>query len=253
MDEEGKFSPPYNIAWATFLTSVERIAQDPPGRIDRSYLGSVSGTIQTYLIAALKSFSLIDDEGRPTRVKDMADPEARKAVIRSLLEEFYPGMVALGTSSTTVGQLNEEWSKAFPNLTGESKVKGIRFFISAMTYADLPRSSLWGGVKAPRGASTSKPKTRKVKTVDQNRDQGGSTGGGTSGETVVVDLGDAGRVTVTVNVQWLQLDDDTFAALRKSITDLKALAKAASSKAGPKSSASAETETKDDAPEGSEE
>jgi uncharacterized protein DUF5343 len=153
MEPQTSFVPPYNIPWATFLSTVERIAADPPGRIDRSYLGSQSGNVQTYLISALKAFGLIDQDARPTRINEFADPAARKPKMADLLREFYPTLVELGQTKATNDELREAFSKAFPGVTGESKVKAIRFFLSAMAYAELPVSALWASVKAPRGTS----------------------------------------------------------------------------------------------------
>jgi hypothetical protein len=160
MDADGKFAPPYNIPWATFLSTVERIAVDPPNRVDRSFLDSQSGTIQTYLIAALKAFNLINEEARPTGVLAFADPDLRKANVAELLRRYYPTIVPLGTTNSTPGELAEAFAEAFPNITGESRVKAIRFFLSAMAYAELPTAQLWGTVKAPRGASGRKTTRR---------------------------------------------------------------------------------------------
>ena len=180
MDAEGKFSPPYNIPWTTFLTLVERIAVDPPGRVDRSYLDSQSGTVQTYLIAAFKGFGLINTEARPTpRIREFEDPETRKEKVASLLREFYPRMVELGTTNTTMGELTEAFAEEFPNITGESRVKAIRFFLSAMAYADLPTSKQWGSVKAPRGASGRKSTGAGRRSTRSN----GGTGATNSGES----------------------------------------------------------------------
>lgn len=156
MDTESPFSPPYNIAWATFLSTAERIAEDPPTRVDRSYLDSQSGTIQTYLIAAYKGFGLIDADSRPTGILGWVDPDVRKRKVADLMRTYYSTIVPLGTTNSTTGELSDAFASAFPQITGESRVKAIRFFLSAMTYAELPRAPLWGQVKAPRGASGKK-------------------------------------------------------------------------------------------------
>src|SRR5260370_31126694 len=103
VDTESKtFMPPYNISWATFLSTLERMAADPPNRVDRSYLDSQSGTVQTYLIAAFKAFNLISDEARPTdAVNIFADPELRKEMIADLIQTYYPTIVPLGKTNST--------------------------------------------------------------------------------------------------------------------------------------------------------
>jgi hypothetical protein len=155
MDTEPKaFMPPYNISWATFLSTLERMAADPPSRVDRSYLDSQSGTVQTYLIAAYKTFGLINEDARPTEAVNLfADPELRKEMIADLIRANYPTILALGEANSTPGELAEAFSEAYPTLTGQSRVKAIRFFLSAATYADLKMSPLWKPPKAPRGSS----------------------------------------------------------------------------------------------------
>lgn len=217
MDTESKFSPPYNIPWATFLSTVERIAADPPGRVDRSYLDSQSGNIQTYLIAALKGFELIDDESRPTKVLEFADEAKRKALVADMLQAKYGSVVPLGESNTTNGQLADGFSQAFPQITGESRVKAVRFFLGAMAYADLPTSPLWSSVKAARGSSSPR-RGKKARTAPPP-----AASAMPQGERTTVDLGDAGTVTVIANLRWLMLTDDQVDAIRGAIRGLKAL------------------------------
>lgn len=162
MDTEPKtFIPPYNISWVTFLSTLERMAADPPNRVDRSYLDSQAGTVQTYLIAAFKAFGLVNDEARPTEwVHAFAEPDQRKAMIADLLKAHYATIIPLGLTNSTSGELAEAFSSAFPSLTGESRVKAIRFFLSAATYADLKLSPMWKAPKAPRGNSGTRRSAR---------------------------------------------------------------------------------------------
>lgn len=159
MDEATKFSPPYNVPWATFLSTIERIAGDPPGRVDRSYLDSMAGNTQTYVIAALKGFGLIDSESRPTGVLAFAVVEDRKSEMASVFKRHYGGVIPLGETNSTQGQLNDAFAETFPNITGDSRVKAVRFFLAGMAYAELPISSLWSSVKAPRGTGASSRRT----------------------------------------------------------------------------------------------
>jgi hypothetical protein len=156
MDTESStaFSPPYNIAWATFLSTLERMAADPPNRVDRSYLGSQAGTVQTYLIASYRSFGFIDEAARPTQaLLAFGNEDGRKGMIADLLRANYPSIVPLGETNSTPGELAEEFAKAWPSVTGESRVKAIRFFLAAAAYADVKLSPLWKPPKAPRGSS----------------------------------------------------------------------------------------------------
>lgn len=151
MDTNGKgFSPPYNIPWATFMTSVEKIASDLPNKLDRSYLGSMSGGLKSYLISAFKGFGLIhDDLTVSSELKELAtQTDKRPEIIGMLLRKFYPRAVELGTTNSTPGELDKAFSEMFPSLSGESRTKAIRFYLAASDFAGIPRSPLWKSPKA---------------------------------------------------------------------------------------------------------
>lgn len=167
--ETREFSPPYNIPWKSFLNTVDRVIAEWPNKVDRSYLASQAGTVQTYLISAFKGFGLIDDDNRITPFFKGWDPDpaTRPEQIAALLRTYYPTMVALGTTNATPAELSDAFAEAFPSVTGESRVKAMRFYLAAAEYAGLPRSSLW---KAPRAAGSSggarKPRGRKPNSTN---------------------------------------------------------------------------------------
>lgn len=165
-DETATFSPPYNVPWATFVNTLLRIANESPTKVDRSYLASTAGTVQTYLIAAFRGFGLIDAESRPTEALDefsLLATEKQPEFIGDLLRSYYPTIVSVGERNSTPGELNEAFAEAFPTVTGESRVKALRFYLAGVEFAGLPKSPLWKLPKAspsgPRKASArSKPK-----------------------------------------------------------------------------------------------
>ena len=165
-DEQGReFSPPYNIPWATFLNTVERAANDLPNVIDRSYLESQAGSIQTYIIAALKGFDLIDENLRPTGLKRFAEqPDGRPALVAEMLERHYGPMLKLGQTKATSGELDKSFGEHFPRVTGESRKKAIRFFLAAANYAEVQISPLW---KVPKAG----PSTRRGSRTKSSRQQ----------------------------------------------------------------------------------
>jgi hypothetical protein len=122
--------------------------------VDRSYLSSRAGNVQTYLIAAYRAFRLIDEGAHPTAVLlKFADPEVRKGMIADLLRTYYPTIIPLGQTNSKPAQLAEAFAQAFESVTGESRVKAIRFFLAAPAYSDIKLSPLWKPPKAPRGSS----------------------------------------------------------------------------------------------------
>lgn len=148
-----QFSPPYNVPWATFISTVDKVAADLPNRVDRTYLNSQSGGIQTYLLAAFRGFGFINDEYYVTpKFKDIiANGADRQSKMADLLREFYRDAVELGTTNATPGELAEAFRKAFPSVNGDSQKKAIRFFLAGAEYAGLPTSPLWKTGRARNG------------------------------------------------------------------------------------------------------
>lgn len=151
-NESDDFSPPYNVPWATFLATIERIAADLPNKVDRSYLSSRSGSEQSYLISAFRGFGLINEDNvtQPDLRKLAEDSEDRPAMVADLLNRFYPKAMALGSSNSTPGELESAFADMFTTVTGASRIKAIRFFLAAAEYAGVPRSPLWKAPKASR-------------------------------------------------------------------------------------------------------
>lgn len=159
------FTPPYNVPWATFIGTVERVAAELPNRVDRFYLSNQSGTTQTYLISALKGFGLIRDDLTVSKDvwRPLADEETRRSAVAELFRTHYLKAVELGATNATDGELNDAFAAMFPSVTGQSRVKAIRFFLFGTAYAALPRSPLWKAAKvsASQGAGR-KSKSRKT-------------------------------------------------------------------------------------------
>lgn len=124
----------------------------------------MSGGLKSYLISAFKGFGLIDDDLTVTEeLKTLAtNPDKRPEMIGDLIREFYPQAVELGTSNSTTGELEGAFAEMFPSVTGESRTKAIRFFLSACDFAGVPRSSLW---KAPKAGQSGARRGRPRKAV----------------------------------------------------------------------------------------
>jgi hypothetical protein len=136
--------PPY-ISYRTFYNFIERLQQQVPARIDRSYWGDMlSGGTGTQLMAALRFLELVDDNGRPTdRLKPLATSrgdqrltELRKIVLNSF------GFVLEGEldpQNATYSQLEEIFNEKY-QLTGQLSRKCIRFFIELSNNAGITLS-----------------------------------------------------------------------------------------------------------------
>lgn len=142
-------TPPY-IAFKTVTTLVDRmVREEPPSRIDKSYLDTFSGGYQSQVLAALHSLDLLEPDGRlADRLKLLvkADEPGRKAIVGEMVREFYPDALALGTNATQQ-QLLDAFSAMSAKVTGDTRRKAIAFFLNACQFSGVPVSRHW---KTPR-------------------------------------------------------------------------------------------------------
>jgi hypothetical protein len=223
--------PPY-LPFQTFLSFIEELASKPlPPQIDRSMMSSKSGTDQANLFSALKFFGLID-KGQAVQegltLIASSDEEGRRRAIGGLLRAYYPKQFAVseqnGTEKLLLDSIEADWG-----YTGDTRRKAMTFFLHGARWAGLELSAHFPQTRMGSGRSTApRPKRAPKKKPDgagsnpNGQGQSGS-GGGEGGEIVNVSLGSAGSIRVDVRVKWLELDDDTFADLRRIVKELRAL------------------------------
>jgi len=153
-DTERKILPPY-LAYRTFSTFTNGLRVAIPGRIDRSLMGTMSGTAQGQLIAALRYLDLVTAHGSPTekltRFVNSEGPERQK-ILKDILTSAYTFLFQGGfdLQRATARQLEEEFSKV--GASGETVRKCIAFFTAAAKDADLPLSPYVRGKRGARGA-----------------------------------------------------------------------------------------------------
>jgi hypothetical protein len=136
-----------------------------PTRIDKSFLGHLSGGVQSHLFASMRSLGLIDNDRAPT--EDMRElvtsGDERPAVYRRLLEKHYPWAVALGTTATHQ-QLQEAFTDNSPALSASTREKALSFYLAAATYAGVPLSK-WFKTSSGSGAQRRAAPPRKKSVV----------------------------------------------------------------------------------------
>lgn len=214
METDSGFVPPYGVTWSTFVNTLDKMKQeDVPNRIDRSYLGSTAGTLQTYLIAAFRSFGLIEEGGEVKKeLVELAKSEDRPADVAALLEEHYPTVVALGKTKATPAELDELFTQEWDQ-RGETRVKAVRFYLGAATYAGVQTSPLW---KAPRAAPATGRRRNRGGRGSTNSDAGGITtstppAAGSTTKTIMLKSGGSIALTVSVDLFSMSDADRTFA------------------------------------------
>lgn len=148
--------PPY-IAFKTLVDIVERMErEEPPTRVDPTYLDSYAGGYRPTVISNLQTLGLLKKTGEPTETLlalVIADEAERKNLIAQLLKTQYSDVFVLGTNSTQ-GQFLEVFSHR--GAQGDTRRKAVSFFLKGCTYADLATGTHW---KTPP-ASTSGTKRK---------------------------------------------------------------------------------------------
>jgi hypothetical protein len=200
------FKPPYNVVWTTFNNFLDGTEPETlPPKIDRSYLSRMSGTNQTYLLSALRSFELIGpgNEVTPALKELVRNPDDRPAMIADLLRRYYPEVVELGKSNGTVGQLDEALGKY--GLRGNTIRKAAAFYMHAAQYAGIPLSVHWAVRKAGSGHRDEAASKRQRKPSAKPVAQGQQSVRTSVGDSRNLTLRSGGTVTLTVSVNLFDL------------------------------------------------
>lgn len=177
-DSTDKPLPPY-LSATTFLTTVESWRAVRPSRIDRSVLMKVPGSVQTWMIAALKYFGLIDDGGVPTPKLDVlatASEADRPKLLADMIRAGYPFLFTKGVdlSNITHSDLKQKFEDT--GAKGETAVKAMSFFTAMAKAANITispyvttrqRRSTNGrkGTKKPNPAPATTPAAPAAHTV----------------------------------------------------------------------------------------
>jgi len=216
---------PY-LSYQTLTSFIDnKLGSNPlPPRIDRGFLDSYAGSVQAQLLQALKTIGLITDTGAVTEMLRQAasHPNGRKAVLKGWAAEFYAEQSELAKANGTAQMLHESFAKH--KYSGSTLRKAIVFYLTLADEVGLPKSPHF---KPPKQApTTSTPRIRKKPDVLPRPSVTAepSYTVTTSGERKTVDFGEAGRVTIEVDVKWLDLPIDVFTKLRALVQDLESLA-----------------------------
>ena len=153
--------PPY-VPYRTFQTFLEFLLDEGiPGRIDKTVWGlRFSGSSGTQLMTALKVLTLVDADGHPSNELENlvhAEGDARRALLRRILERFYIPVFDLDLARASKGQFREAF-RSFGTKEGVL-TKCEAFFIRAAQAADIELSKriLVGRHGSSKGRTTVAP------------------------------------------------------------------------------------------------
>jgi Family of unknown function (DUF5343) len=149
-----KVIPPY-LSHKTFDNFINGLKTGVPARIDRSVMGSLSGTAQAHLLQTLRYLNLIDAEGVPTETLNqlaVAQDAEKQRILREILSSAYKfvGDCNVDLERCTAKQLDEAF--ATTGAASETLRKSLAFYLATAKQAGLKLSPHLKRARKPRGA-----------------------------------------------------------------------------------------------------
>lgn len=234
-EKEARSIPPY-VPWRTFenyLDGLKAFGPHLPNVIDRDSMRTLSGAMQSWLLTALRSLNMIDDDGIPRpRLQQIvhATPDERKPLLKQVIDAEYPFLRDINLRGATPKQIEAAFETT--GATGDTVRKCIAFFIGIAKAADIPLSSLI--VKARR---QTKPSNGATKTKKSTAKQSGSwnTDDMENGDDIGIDKrvamtsvktiklpNSGGSITLSGNINLFDLEGDERALVFEIIDKMKA-------------------------------
>lgn len=161
MTEAEKKLPAAYVPFATFKSAIEQLGKGMHSKVDRSVFAGYAWNIQNQLFGSLKFLGLINSEFDPTPTLEdlvLGNESERKDKLKQVLEQRYFDLFAMGLTKTTPHQLDSKMSEAY-GVTGDTRVKAVRFFLSAADYVGIPLSPLF---KRSKSGKPSVPRKKRL-------------------------------------------------------------------------------------------
>jgi hypothetical protein len=202
---------PY-LPFDTFRNFVDSLSggRPLPPRIDRSLMAGMAGGTQTLLLGTLSTFGLIGDNREvlpPFTELVRAEADQRQQIMARLLQDTYPGPMALARQHATADQLAESF-RVLSGYQGSTLRKAITFFLNMAKYAQVELSPFF---RAPaQNPAGRKPATRRARGTTDTMDPSAAVGSTPIGsvspvESRSIELGSGGTITVSCSVSFLSL------------------------------------------------
>ena len=207
----GRTHPPY-ISWLTLENFIAWLQKEGiPAQIDRSiWETKYSGSTGAQLMTALRYLGLLDGEVPTESLKRIvaADAKQRPQVIRQVIQERYPSVMALDLSNATPMMLQNAFSAL--GVDGETSRKAQSFFINGCKFAGIElapsirrkaRNRRSGATKRRRPSATSAQPDSIPQPADQPDVQA------SAGQSTILILGNGGRLTLSLDGNALTLEE----------------------------------------------
>ena len=171
-------------------------------------------TVQSQILSAYRFLGLTNDQTQPTAllrslVEHRANPAA---ILRELIEQVYKPILKHDLSIMTTTMLNSEFEVAF-KVEGETKKKGIRFFLQAAKANGMTLSKfLLDQTRASAGTRKRKPKREAEVSGNTDSEFDEEDEAPATGMKKSVTLLSGGRLKLDLTVDLFELseEDRTF-------------------------------------------
>ncbi len=163
-----KLLPPY-VPYRTFTNFLDSLKRGIPQRIDRSLMGSTSGSLQRQIMQALEYLNLITDTGTPTEKLELlvhSEGPKRQEALKEILASSYSFLFKDGIQldRATASQFRERFEKT--GATGDTLRKCMAFFLTTAKAADIGLSPHIKKVPGPRMGSVKPKRILQPKSTD---------------------------------------------------------------------------------------
>ncbi len=201
-----KLTPPY-LPYRTFLSSLDKLAEGVPPRIDRGIWKNQTGSIQSLIMGAYRFFGLIDDQSKPTKkLHDLvAHRDKPNDLVKSILEEKYAEVIKHNLSTMTEALINEYFEDAF-GVEGDTKRKSITFFLQAAKAVGIPLSSFLQSQVRVRTTGTRRRRREDDGEEMEELDDDDSVQ--QAGEAKTVELRSGGTLTLSASLKFFDMASD---------------------------------------------
>lgn len=235
MAEDTKRAAVY-VPWATFKGAIDQLAKGMPSRIDRSVFTGMAWNVQNQLFAGLKFLGLIKGDDEPTPLLDdlvKGSEDERKIKLKKLIETRYADLIAIDLTKATRAHFEESMGELY-GVTGDTRGKAVRFFLSAATYLGIPLSPFIAPEKPGKsnGVKRAKSPTAKTRSVVPKKEKTPPPGDGPepSGTSKTITLKSGGTLTLSATLDLFSLNADDRKFVFDILDDLEGYGKRDSAK-----------------------
>jgi len=218
-EANSKANPPI-LPYRTFLSSLERLSEAIPPRIDRGIWRNQTGTVQSLIMGAYRFFGLIDEQNKPMKLLNdlVSHRDKPQSIVKTMLEDKYAEVIKHNLSTMTEALINDYFESAF-GVEGDTKRKAITFFLQAAKAVEMPLSKFLQTQVRVRTSGTRRTKRRDDEENGTDEVNGGEQEP-SSGNTKTIELHSGGTLSLTVSVDLIAMSSDDRTFVFKLIDEL---------------------------------